>query len=81
MAHTKAQKAVSGNRDSRSKRLGIKLFGGQSVRAGNVIVRQKGSKLNAGPGTLLSRDFTIIALKAGVVKFGIKRGEKYVYVS
>ena len=81
MAHTKAQKAVSGNRDSRSKRLGVKIFGGQNVKAGNVIIRQKGSKFNAGPGTLLSKDFTIIALKDGVVKFGVKRGEKYVYVS
>lgn len=81
MAHTKAQKAVSGNRDSRSKRLGVKVFGGQTVKAGNIIVRQKGSRVNAGPGTLLSRDFTIVALKAGVVKFGSKRGEKYVYVS
>jgi large subunit ribosomal protein L27 len=81
MAHTKAQKAVSGNRDSRSKRLGVKVYGGETVKAGNVIVRQKGSKLNAVPGTLLSRDFTIIALKSGIVKFGVKRGEKYVYVS
>jgi len=81
MAHTKAQKAVSGNRDSRSKRLGVKIFGGQTVKVGNVIVKQKGSKVNAGPGTLLSRDFTIIALRAGIVKFGTKRGEKYVYVS
>ncbi|OGK11443.1 hypothetical protein A2954_03295 [Candidatus Roizmanbacteria bacterium RIFCSPLOWO2_01_FULL_37_12] len=81
MAHTKAQKAVSGNRDSRSKRLGVKVYGGQPVKAGNVIIRQKGSRVNAGPGTLLSRDFTIIALKAGVVQFGIKRGEKYVYVT
>lgn len=81
MAHTKAQKAVSGNRDSRSKRLGVKIFGGETVKAGNVIIRQKGSRVNAGPGTLLSRDFTIIALKPGIVKFGIKRGEKYVYVS
>ena len=81
MAHTKAQKAVSGNRDSRSKRLGVKVYGGQPGKAGNVIIRQKGSRVNAGPGTLLSRDFTIIALKAGVVQFGIKRGEKYVYVT
>lgn len=81
MAHTKAQKAVKGNRDSQSKRLGIKVFGGQKVRAGNVIIRQRGSNFNAGPGTLLSRDFTIIALKEGVVKFGNKRGEKYVSVS
>lgn len=81
MAHTKAQKAVKGNRDSQSKRLGVKIFGGQKVRPGNVIIRQRGSNFNAGPGTLLSRDFTIIALKEGVVKFGNKRGEKYVSVS
>lgn len=81
MAHTKAQKTVSGNRDSQSKRLGIKVYGGQQVRAGNVIIRQKGSRFNAGLGTMLSRDFTIIALQDGVVKFGTKRGEKYVYVS
>lgn len=81
MAHTKAQKAVSGNRDSRSKRLGVKVFGGQSVKPGYVIVRQRGSKFNAGSGTLLSRDYTIIALKEGIVKFVQKRGEKYVCVS
>ncbi|OGK19805.1 50S ribosomal protein L27 [Candidatus Roizmanbacteria bacterium RIFCSPHIGHO2_01_FULL_39_8] len=81
MAHTKAQKAVKGNRDSQSKRLGIKVYGGQKVRPGNVIIRQRGSQFNAGPGTLLSRDFTIIALKEGVVKFDNKRGEKYVSVS
>ena len=80
MAHTKAQKAVSGNRDSKSKRLGVKVYGGQPVKAGNVIIRQRGSKFNAGPGSMLSRDFTIIALKEGRVKFVQRRGEKYVYV-
>lgn len=80
MAHTKAQRAVRGNRDSKSKRLGIKIYGGEKVRPGNVILKQKGSKVNAGPGTLLSRDFTIIALIEGTVKFGVKRGEKYVNV-
>lgn len=80
MAHTKAQKAVSGNRDSAGRRLGIKIYGGQPVKAGNVILRQRGSKFNAGLGTQLSRDFTIIALKEGKVKFLQKRGEKYVYV-
>ena len=80
MAHTKAQKAVSGNRDSKGRRLGVKIFGGQTVDVGNVIIRQQGSRVNAGKGTLLSRDFTIIALKKGTVKFGQKRGEKYVYV-
>lgn len=81
MAHTKAQRAVRGNRDSRSKRLGVKIFGGESVNAGNIIIRQKGTRVNAGPGTLLSRDFTIVAVKAGVVKFGKKKGHSYVYVS
>ncbi|OGK24825.1 hypothetical protein A3F58_02145 [Candidatus Roizmanbacteria bacterium RIFCSPHIGHO2_12_FULL_37_9b] len=81
MAHTKAQKAVSGNRDSKSKRLGVKIYGDQKVKPGNIILRQRGSKVNAGPGAQLSRDFTIIALKAGVVKFVQRRGEKYVYVS
>jgi len=81
MAHTKAQKAVSGNRDSRSKRLGVKVYGGQKVKPGYIIVRQRGSKINAGLGAQLSRDFTIIALKEGVVKFVQRRGEKYVYVS
>jgi large subunit ribosomal protein L27 len=80
MAHTKAQKAVKGNRDSRSKRLGIKIFGGQQVMPGNIIVRQKGTKINAGSGTLLSRDFTIVANRAGKVKFFNKQGEKYVAV-
>lgn len=80
MAHTKAQKAVRGNRDSRSKRLGVKLYGGQSVTPGNVIIRQKGTKVNAGNGTLLSKDFTIIALKKGIVRFKTLRGERYVVV-
>ncbi len=80
MAHTKAQKAVSGNRDSRSKRLGVKVYAGETVKAGYVIVRQRGSKINAGPGAYLSRDFTIMALKNGVVKFVDRRGEKYVHI-
>ena len=80
MAHTKAQKAVSGNRDSAGRRLGIKIYGGQPVKAGNIILRQRGSKFNAGLGAQLSRDFTIIALKEGKVKFLQKRGEKYVCV-
>lgn len=80
MAHTKAQKAVSGNRDSQSKRLGVKIFGGEKIKAGNVIIRQHGTRVNAGDGTLLSRDFTIIALRDGVVKFGKKKGERYVTI-
>lgn len=80
MAHTKSQKAASGNRDSRSKRLGVKLYGGQKVIPGNIIIRQKGTKFRAGNGTLLSKDYTIIALKEGVVDFKNIRGKKYVFV-
>lgn len=80
MAHTKAQKAVRGNRDSRSKRLGIKIYGEQAVKTGNVIIRQRGSKVRAGEGVKLSKDFTLIALKNGKVKFDQKNGKKYVSV-
>jgi len=80
MAHTKAQKTVKGNRDSQAKRLGVKLYGGESVNPGNIIIRQKGSKVNAGKGTMLGRDFTIMALKKGTVKFYKKLGEVYVSV-
>lgn len=80
MAHTKAQKTVKGNRDSRSKRLGIKVFGNQEVNPGNIIVRQRGTKVNAGVGTLLGRDFTIMALKKGKVEFYKKQGDSYVRV-
>jgi len=80
MAHTKAQKAAKGNRDSISKRLGVKVFGGEKVFPGYIIVRQRGTKFNAGPGTILSRDFTILSVKEGVVKFYQSYGKKYVAV-
>ncbi len=80
MAHTKAQKAVRGNRDSRSKRLGVKLYGGQPAITGNIIIRQRGSKVNAGKGTMLTKDFTIMATCKGRVKFLIRQGKKFVSV-
>ena len=80
MAHTKAQKTVRGNRDSRSKRLGVKVYGGEEVIPGNIIIRQKGTKVNAGPGTMLGRDFTIMALKKGKIQFFQKQGEAFVKV-
>ena len=80
MAHTKAQKAVRGNRDSISKRLGVKLYGGQKVMPGNIIIRQRGNKVWAGEGTMLARDFTIMALKEGTVQFKSKYGKQYVSV-
>jgi len=80
MAHTKAQKAVKGNRDSRSRRLGVKLSGGQIAKAGNIIIRQQGTKVKAGKGVKLCKDFTLMALKAGKVKFFKKQGSQYVRV-
>ena len=80
MAHTKAQGAVKGNRDSRSKRLGVKLYSGQKVFKGNIIMRQKGSKIFGGSGVLTGNDFTLFAVKDGVVDFKNSRGKKIVSV-
>lgn len=80
MAHTKAQRAVRGNRDSIAKRLGVKIYGGQVVKTGNIIVRQRGSKFHAGPNVLVSKDFTLVALADGVCQFYTRRGKQYVTV-
>lgn len=69
MAHTKAKGSTKLGRDSHSKRLGVKLFGGEKVRPGMVIVRQRGSKWYAGDGVKIGRDDTIYAMQEGVVKF------------
>lgn len=81
MAHTKAQRAVKGNRDSISKRLGVKLFGGQKAIPGNIIIRQRGSKVHAGDGVMTSRDFTLIALKEGIVTFYKRLGRSFVKIA
>lgn len=80
MAHTKSQKAAKGNKESQAKRLGVKLYGGQAVKVGNIIVRQKGTKFYSGEGTKLGRDFTIFAMRDGLVEFIKRRGKKYVTV-
>lgn len=69
MAHKKGAGSTSNGRESHSKRLGIKKFGGQTVIAGNIIVRQRGSKLHAGKNIGIGRDWTLFALKDGVVEF------------
>lgn len=74
MAHKKGVGSSKNGRDSESKRLGIKVFGGQSVIAGNIIVRQRGTKFHPGDGVGLGKDHTIFALKDGVVTF--KKGIK-----
>ena len=80
MAHTKAQGSVKGNRDSRPKMLGIKLYGGQTADSGNIIVRQKGTKFHPGKGVMMGKDFTLFAINSGIVKFRQLRGKKLVEV-
>ncbi len=69
MAHKKGAGSTSNGRESHSKRRGVKKFGGQAVVTGNIIVRQCGSKLHAGDNVGTGRDWTLFALKDGVVKF------------
>lgn len=80
MAHTKSQKATKGNRDSQSKRLGVKKFGGEKVEPGNIILTQRGAKFKSGDGTMISRDFTIMATTTGTVDFITRQGDTYVCV-
>jgi large subunit ribosomal protein L27 len=80
MAHTKAQGAVKGNRDSRAKRLGVKIYGGQKASAGSIIVRQKGTKVHAGKGVSMGKDFTLFSLTDGTVAFKTLKGRKFVEV-
>lgn len=81
MAHTKAQGGVKGNRDSRSKRLGVKIYGGQKAKPGNIIVRQKGTKFFPGNGVSMGRDFTLFATEEGILNFKTLKGKKIVEVS
>ena len=69
MAHKKGQGTSMNGRDSHSKRLGVKMFGGQVAIAGNILVRQRGTKLHPGKNVGLGRDFTLFALKDGTVKY------------
>ena len=69
MAHKKGQGSSKNGRDSRGQRRGVKKFGGESVVAGNIIVRQVGTKVHPGTGVGMGRDFTLFALINGVVKY------------
>jgi len=72
MAHKKAGGSSRNGRDSESKRLGVKRYGGQEVKAGNIIIRQRGTRYHPGVNVGLGRDHTLFALKDGKVKFEIK---------
>lgn len=73
MAHTKAQGSTTNGRDSNSKRLGVKVYGGQVVRAGGIIVRQRGSKFRPGFFVGQGNDFTLFAKRDGIVEFKTNR--------
>jgi large subunit ribosomal protein L27 len=74
MAHKKGGGSSRNGRDSESKRLGVKKFGGELVRSGNIIVRQRGTKIKPGRNVGLGRDYTIFAIIDGTVKFETVRG-------
>ena len=76
MAHKKGAGSTKNGRDSNSKRLGVNRFGGQIVKAGNILVRQRGMKFRPGPNVGCGKDFTLFALTDGVVKFGYYKTSK-----
>ncbi len=80
MAHKKGVGSSKNGRDSESKRLGVKRFGGESVLAGNILVRQRGTKFKAGTNVGIGRDHTLFALKDGKVKF-LTKGDNRKYVT
>ena len=76
MAHKKGEGSVKNGRDSQSKRLGVKIFGGQAAVAGNIIIRQRGTVYHPGKNVGVGKDFTIFATTDGVVEFRKTKGDK-----
>ncbi len=81
MAHKKAGGSTRNGRDSQSKRLGVKRFGGQTVKAGNIIVRQRGTHFHPGENVGCGKDYTLYALQDGQVQFQVKGPKKRKFVS
>ncbi len=77
MAHKKAGGTAKNLRDSKPKYLGVKLYDGQTAKAGSIIVRQRGTNFTAGTNTKVSRDHTVFALKDGLVKYASKRKQNF----
>jgi large subunit ribosomal protein L27 len=80
MAHKKGGGSSRNGRDSTSKRLGVKVFGGEEVSAGSIIVRQRGTRIHAGDGVGKGGDDTLFALRPGTIEFHESRGRKYASV-
>ena len=81
MAHKKAGGSTRNGRDSESKRLGVKIYGGQAIIPGNIIVRQRGTEFHAGKNVGMGKDHTLFAKAEGVVKFEVKGKFNRRYVS
>ena len=81
MAHKKGVGSSKNGRESQSKRLGVKIFGGEACKAGNIIVRQRGTKFHAGNNVGMGRDHTLFATADGKVKFEVKGEKSRKYVS
>jgi large subunit ribosomal protein L27 len=80
MAHKRSGGSARNGRESQSKRLGVKIFGGQKINAGSIIVRQRGTKIKPGQNVGLGKDDTLFALATGVVKFSDRNKRKFVEV-
>lgn len=80
MAHTKAGGATRQQSNRRGKRLGVKKFGGEKVKTGNILVRQKGTSVHAGGGVKVGRDFTLFAVRDGAIKFFRRMGRQFITV-
>ena len=76
MAHKKGAGSTKNGRDSNAKRLGVKRFGGEKVKAGNILVRQRGMKFKPGNHVGCGKDFTLFALKDGILHFDYQEGRK-----
>ena len=81
MAHKKGAGSSKNGRDSKSKRLGVKIFGGKNLTAGNIIVRQRGTKFHPGENVGCGKDHTLFAKSSGVVRFSIKGPQNRKFVS
>jgi len=80
MATKKGASSTKNGRDSNAQRLGVKRFGGQLVNAGEIIVRQRGTRIHPGAGVGRGKDDTLFAVEAGTVEFGVRRGRKVVNI-
>ena len=81
MAHKKAGGSSRNGRDSEAKRLGVKVYGGEAIRAGGIIVRQRGTRIHAGRNVGLGKDHTLYALVDGKVSFGVKGAQQHKYAN